>query len=84
MDGPGRIGWIGRIGWMDRWTVGWAGSSRGATVLHDAADRGHAVVCKILLEADQFLRVAADLQDDSGDTALHYAARAGHAEVSRT
>ncbi|GMF22608.1 unnamed protein product [Phytophthora lilii] len=45
----------------------------GRTMLHDAAEFGHANVMELLLKA----RVIVDIQDSRGDTPLHHAARHG-------
>lgn len=51
----------------------------GMTILHLAAKRGHADLCRIILEQDRFMEVNA--LDHYGSTALHHAAENGHAQV---
>ena len=50
----------------------------GLTLLHWAADRGHLLTVKLLLEKDADLL---DTRDGEGQTALHYAASCGHADI---
>ena len=50
---------------------------RRITVLHIAADRGHAAVVRLLL--DHYFDIAAT--EGMGRTALHLAINAGHADV---
>lgn len=51
----------------------------GKTVLHLAAEHGHAGVVRLLLE--RYGRGNADVHDGMGDTALHHATRHGHLPV---
>lgn len=51
----------------------------GLTLLHCAADQGHAEICKELVH---ILGVSVNSRDDMGLTPLHYACIAGHVQVA--
>ncbi|KAE9216378.1 hypothetical protein PF002_g17098 [Phytophthora fragariae] len=52
----------------------------GRSMLHDAAEFGHASVMELLLKT----RVIVDAKDNRGDTPLHHAARHGYSGLYRT